>query len=927
MLRKICIASFFLIFATIASAQNPSIFFTPPTLSAANRATLGAAVADFNGDGKLDVAFPDGTIFLAQSDGTYKSGTSWCTSAQAYCAASAVTTADFNQDGKPDLLVATSNFLWVLLGKGDGTFQAAASSTTGTSSVLPFVADLNGDGKPDVVLTPTGSGATTICLGKGDGTFQAATAGPQLQGSFIGIADVNGDGKLDVVARGNQISPIQIQAFLGHGDGTFATSPVVTTTTISNSLNNLLDSYVVDLNGDGKSDLVISQTASAASPSSPCCGTGATFVLLGNGNGTFGTANTITPRAGYISSGDLNHDGVTDLVLAEFGSVSQGEGGYVDVLLGKGDGTFTLSNAYLGNLTGNERPFVGDLNHDGNVDVLAAGVVLFGNGDGSLKGNAASLVSQSVSSPLLADFNQDGKLDFAFATGGSPSTVQVALGDGSGRFASVAGSTTIPTGSIADMKAVDLNGDKKTDLLVTVAAAPGSSGLTVYFLAGAGDGTFAAPLQVAQISFNLIALTLADLNNDQKPDLIIGDSSGAINVFLGNGDGTFTALSGFYGGAPSGENLSFVAGDFNGDGKQDLVVGIQAGGLNFLPGKGDGTFGTPVPATTAIGVVALTADFNGDGILDVYGPTGIVLGKGDGTFRAGPVLNTDQGLVLYSSAIDINGDGKVDLVGGSGATPSTIQYALGNGDGSFASPVILQSVNTRFVLGTPLVGDLNGDGRQDIAIALADGIVSMLNTLGATGPDFSETATSPASSTVSKGQTATFGFTVAPMAGFRQTVNFACSGAPANSTCTVSPSSTMVSGSTSVPITVTVATTAASLVPTISLHNPNVNLPLPLSKLAPAAWLAVVLFAAVVLVTLAQKPYGARLRWTTGVVGLLLVATSLLLASCGGGSSSPSGSQSSSGTATGSYSIKVTGTAGSGSAAVSHTLTFTLVVQ
>ncbi|MBV9886105.1 MAG: VCBS repeat-containing protein [Acidobacteria bacterium] len=926
MIRKVCFAWFFLTFAATVSAQGQNIFFEPPTISPANGVSLGAAVADFNGDGKIDVVYPDGTIFLAQSNGTYQTGTPWCTSSQPYCGSNSVTTADLNKDGKPDLVITTSNFLWVLLGKGDGTFQAAVSSTTGAASAAPFVADLNGDGKPDVFLFPTGSGATVVCLGKGDGTFQAPTAGPALQGQFIGIADLNGDGKLDVLANGNQITPIQLQVFAGHGDGTFATSPIVTTTTIDNSQNNLFAYNLVDLNGDGKADLVFSQTHFQNGLGGPCCGPGSTFVLLGNGDGTFGTANTITSRAGYISTGDLNKDGVVDLVVAEFGSVSQGEGGYVDVFLGKGDGTFSLKASYLGNLTGSERPFVGDINHDGNADVLEGGLFLFGNGDGTLKGNAASFETLIDASPLLADFNQDGKLDFAYGTNGSPATVQIALGDGTGRFAPASAPINIPIGSIVDMRALDLNGDKKTDLLVTTNPSPGSSGLTVYFLAGAGDGTFAAPVQVAQISqFNLFAIAVADLNNDQKPDLIIGDSSGAINVFLGKGDGTFSTLSGFFGGSASGESL--VAGDFNGDGKQDLVVGIGSG-LNFLPGKGDGTFGTPVSATTAMGGASLAADFNGDGILDVYAAGVIGLGNGDGTFHAGPPSNlnqnaVNQGSVVYTSAIDINGDGKLDLVGGNGQQPFTDQYALGNGDGSFAAPVILESVNvSHFNAGIPLVGDVNGDGREDIVLALSDGAVSLLNILPPAGPDFSETVTSPSSSTVGKGQSATFSFTVAPMGGFQQTVDFTCSGAPANSTCTVSPTSAMVSGSTPVPITVTVATTAGSSAPPLTYRTPAGNPMLLLTRLA------LVLFAAVILATFAVKGSSARLHWLPAfTAGVVFVATSMFLASCGGGGSSSTGSQSTSGTATGSYSIKVTGTSGSGAAAVSHSLTFTLVVQ
>src|SRR5579863_4747613 len=118
MLRKIVPVWMFLVFAVTASAQTQNLFFQPQTLPATNGNSSGVAVADFNGDGKLDVAYPDGTLWLSKADGTYQTGTPWCTSGQPYCAASAVLTADFNSDGKADLVVATSNLVWVLLGKG-----------------------------------------------------------------------------------------------------------------------------------------------------------------------------------------------------------------------------------------------------------------------------------------------------------------------------------------------------------------------------------------------------------------------------------------------------------------------------------------------------------------------------------------------------------------------------------------------------------------------------------------------------------------------------------------------------------------------------------------------------------------------------------------------------------------------------------------
>ncbi len=917
MLRKMMHVWIFLTLAATASAQTQSLFFQPPMLPASNAFSSGAAVVDLNGDGKLDVAYPDGTVWLSKADGTYQAGTPWCTKNQPYCAGSAVLTADFNSDGKADLVVATSNFVWVLLGNGDGTFQAAVSTVSGSTATTVFVADANGDGKPDVTFgAGTGSTATT-CLGKGDGTFQTPITGPNLSGlQLLGVADVNGDHKVDLVATNLSASP-QVSVFTGNGDGTFANTATVTNPGFPQNTNSNFDFQLADMNGDGKLDVVVSQfpTASDAyDPFDPTTTAQATFVALGKGDGTFANATQISSRGGLISVGDLNGDGVPDLVLV---------GVAVDVLLGTGGGNVTLKDSYFASL-GNARAIIADFNGDGKADVFSFGALLFGNGDGTLKANAVSYFSTIAPPAVVADFNGDGKADLA-VIGTNDSTVSILNGDGTGRFTAGFASPVINSAqSLFTLKSADLNGDGKADLLVAGSSSP--SGWTVYVLTGNGDGTFNAAVAVEQSSqLGIVSLDLADLNNDHKLDLIVSDTSGAINVYLGNGDGTFTASNAFFGGVTTG--VSFVTGDFIGDGNIDLIVSSSSG-LNFLAGRGDGTFKTAVSATTLISGVTAVGDFNGDGILDLCGTNVVVLGNGDGTFKAGPTIANSVAPVSYYVAIDLNGDGKLDLVGSAPGSihgaPGAIQYALGNGDGTF-TPVILQQESSGVFYGA-IVGDVNGDGRPDILFVNENSIVSMLNTAPPATPDFTATAVAPSTSTVTAGQTATFSFNVTPTGGFAQTVNFTCSGAPANSTCTVSPTSATVSGTAALAIKVTVATTASSSVlPTLRQTPPGPQWPG-----APVV-VVTVLLAILFLMTAGmagsnRKFAAARFRWATVAFGLVLVGTSLLLTSCGGGSMQTS-SQTNSGTATGNYTIKVTGTAGSGSSAVSHSVSFTLTVQ
>jgi FG-GAP-like repeat len=316
-----CAVVIFLIFLPTASAlgQTSNPFFTPPTYPGTGQ----ELAADVNGDGKPDLLFFDGTVLLGKGDGTFTKGVSWNPTPNQGTQQFAI--ADFNGDGKPDLLTASpSTSLSVFLGNGDGTFQ---QTMTGVSMPITLfvVGDLNGDGRPDV-LAQEGftfftfinkgdgtfsagfpSGATGVLppfqladfnhdgkldlllgrglgiqLGNGDGTFQAVTQFPSgiLTGSSV-IGDFDGDGNLDVLVTAGTFSSLQLQILFGKGDGTFRTGDVQT---LPPNIG-LSDLVAVDLNGDGKPELVGS--------------TGSTVqVLTNNGSGIFSMVATTTLSTG-----------------------------------------------------------------------------------------------------------------------------------------------------------------------------------------------------------------------------------------------------------------------------------------------------------------------------------------------------------------------------------------------------------------------------------------------------------------------------------------------------------------------------------------------------------------------------------------------------------------------------------------------------
>lgn len=851
-------------------------------------------VADFNGDGSLDLVIADSqnnmlTTLIGDGAGHFALKTTWHDNYNP----SDIHVADLNHDGKMDFVV--HGFLAaraeVYIGDGDGTFQSGVvyAGPNNIDSVL--LKDMNSDGVLDLVVT-TSDNAVAILPGNGDGTFSNTSMGGQslghLGGTLVDVEDLNGDGILDIVAATHNgicvakgMGGLTYTSFSEYPVGPFPYTAAY-----------------ADLNGDGKTDFIVAVGQGVVSPSE---GIG---LLFGNGDGTLQAADSydVGHEVVSIALGDVNGDGIADLAVGVFDATPR-------ILLGKSDGTFTVTpdtSQTVSTLNSPNNAAVGDFNGDGKLDLLTShyqAYLQLGNGDGTFgNANVIAAAGSNLSYSLAADFNNDGRTDFAVAgteflvsqpdgtykvtslagTGGKivfgdvnhdgkidaiegelgSSAFAVMLGNGDGTFTLA---HTYPTAyaQSADIAIGDIDGDGNLDIVLPTM--PGVNSVQLVF--GNGDGTFAPPISYPT-PHPVLTVGIGDLNQDGKADLILSDTN-ILTVMHGIGNRSFDSGTDYLAG--DGPSYPIVA-DVNGDGAPDLLFAnydnneVDTATVLLNRGGTRGTINTVPPQPVVGQSIAVSATY-----------TASIPGSGTPTGNVG--FSIDSGAA--QAATLSNGSAGVTLAQNLSVGIHTVTAAYG-GDSNF-NP---HSISSQFSV-------------VDFAVSVA-----------------------PASVTVVAGQSGSTNVTVSSSSGFTGSVDLSCSGLPAGASCTFAASNLSLQNSSSASTTLSIAASSSVVIPSdrpigmkiMPKIMPNQGYEIPIA----------IFVVGVMLCVISSRTHRFGSRYALACK-LLLFSLAVVLAGCGGGASG--GGNGATTPTTASYTVQVQATVHGSSPAIVRTATYTLNIQ
>ncbi|MEZ5989168.1 MAG: VCBS repeat-containing protein [Planctomycetota bacterium] len=636
-----------------------------------------------------------------------------------------IASGDFDGDGDLDLAVLfnLAGKVRILRNSGAGVFTVDTTELpAGVNGTGVHAADLDGDGRTDLVFGRGMGRVLSVRLAGPKSDFQTEV---QLDGGLganlgpMALRDLDLDGNRDIAVV--DMDQDRLLVFAGLGKGAFGPTPTVLTTG-----HGPVDVTVADMDKDGNLDLLVADYfANELS----------WFQGLGKAGFAKRQVTAVDTNPFQVATGDIDKDGNLDVVLGYW------PGYFIGIRRGDGKGGLSAERQFV--TTGQpSKVELLDLDADGQLDVLTAATharaLSWFRGIEDAQGKslgprsperfAAVLGLPVPTDPVLfrfttaADFDGDGHAD-AMVSDPARNVCTVFRGDGDGRLLPGGGAGANLEYAVGTLPASISEGDFDRDGKVDVVV--GVKGGLRFLLNRSAPGALAfdpqpplaqPPLAVASGGIEVVA---ADIDGDGVKDLVIADYGGNKVSFL-KGSGNGFSFSKAHADLPVGGGpLSLVVDDFDGDGLLDLAVSrYNQATVSVFKGKGDGSFTLLADLVSGARPNYLrSADFNGDGLKD------LVVSNLDAN-TLGLYLNSHSGFSLPRElrvgtaptalmAGDLNGDLRADILV-SNAESADFYFLLGNGTGSFVATK--QFAGTYQGISADL-GDVDGDGRQDLVVA------------------------------------------------------------------------------------------------------------------------------------------------------------------------------------------------------------------